>query len=162
MLSALAALALQTAQPAPVAGVTVEAPRPPPKLVRAYPAAGSTPPFGVLVLTLAFDQPMDPASAPAVAGGDAPECLPTWRLLPDAKTFVLLCSLRSGQAYRVAFPPGSNGFRSTQAKAPDALELAFTADPDKPEISLADALKSAGLKPEEGPVMDWRGGRPAG
>jgi hypothetical protein len=171
MSALLLALALQApaaapptppGQATPLGQVTVDAPRPPPKLVRAYPAAGATPPFGVLVLTLAYDQPMDPASAPRIAGPSAPECLPTWRLLPDARTFVLLCSLKPGAAYRLAFPAEARAFRSTQSKTSDPLDLAFTADADKPEISLADALKSAGLKPEDGPVMDWRGGKPAG
>lgn len=146
----------------PLNSVTVTALKPPPRLVRSYPAAGSTPPFGVLVLSMAFDQPMDPTSAPRIEGADAPECLPTWRLLPDGRTFVLLCSLKPGRAYRLAWAPERRAFRAVGSKPLEPMELAFTADADRPEISLADALKSAGLKPEDGPVMDWRGGRPAG
>jgi hypothetical protein len=153
----LALLALQAAAPPPVAPtpvspVVVEPPRDAPRLVRSYPAAGGDPAFGVLVLTLAFDQPMDPASAPAALGPDAPDCRPSWRLLADRKTFVRLCSLKAGAPAHLSL----SGFRSSQAKPAPAIDLAFTADGDKVETTVADALKSAGLRPEDEPVMDWR------
>ena len=161
LLAPLLALALQAAAPTPpppinpVDPITVEAPRAAPKLVSSYPAAGSEPPYGVLVLTLAFDQPMDPAHAPKSLGGpEAPACMPDWRLLPDRRTFVRLCSLDAGKPFRVALEAGA--FRSGQAKPLPAVEIAFTSDAEKIDASLADALKSAGRKPEEGPVVDWR------
>ena len=170
MLAALV-LALQAAAPppapaapvTPLSGVVVEAPRrAPPRLVRSYPAAGATAPFGVLVLTLAFDQPMDAKAGPgAPEGADAPACLPNWRLLNDARTFVLLCRLEAGRRYGVRLPGASGaGFRGAGARAAEPVELAFSTDPDKIDPDLAEALRSAGLKPEEGPVMDWRGPRP--
>ena len=161
----LALLALQAAPvpaavppptPTPVAPVVIEPPRDAPRLVRSYPAAGSAPAFGVLVLTLAFDQPMDPASAPASLGPDAPECRPSWRLLTDRKTFVRLCALKAEAATHVSL----SGFRSSQAKPAAAVDLAFTSDGERIDPNLADALKSAGLKPEDQPVMDWRSPTP--
>ncbi len=144
------------------ADVTVVAARgPTPQLVRSHPAAGTTAPFGVLVLTLAFDQPMDAASAPgAPSGADAPACLPDWRLLADRRTFVLLCSLKAGTAYRVRLPaPGAGAFRSTGARPAEPLDLAFSTDADKTDPDLGEALRSAGLTAKDGPVMDWRGPR---
>lgn len=150
-------LALQAAAPAPagqatpVSPVVVEAPRDAPRLVRTYPAAGAAAPFGVVVLTVSFDQPMDEASAPKALGPSPPDCRPSWRLLNDRRTFVRLCALKSGEAARLDL----SGFRSTQAKPAPAVALAFTGDADKVDASLEEALKSAALKPEDGPVMDW-------
>lgn len=149
-------LALQaaTAPPipdTPVAPVVIEPARNAPRLVRTYPVAGAVPPFGVLVLTVAFDQPMDPESAPKALGPAAPDCRPSWRLLADRKTFVLLCALKTAEAAHLTL----TGFRSSQAKPAGAVDLAFTGDADKVDADLEDALRSAGLKPEDGPVMDW-------
>ena len=144
--------------PPPVGEVTVYANRPPPALARTYPAAGAVAPFGVLVLTVAFDQLMDPASVEAAfAGPDAPDCLGRWRLLADKRTYVRLCSLQAGKSYRIRFADdGAKTFHSVLSKPPAPFDLAFTTEPDKTDASLADAIKSAGLKPEDGPVMDWR------
>ncbi len=131
--------------------VTVIGSREPPKVVRTFPAAGSTPAFGVLVLTVAFDQPMRPDSAPRVAGAGAPDCRPTWRLLADGKTFVALCALKAGEAAHLQLA----GFRNAADRLAAPVELAFTADIDKVDAALEDALKSAGLRAEDGPVMDW-------
>lgn len=148
----LALLALQAAPPPPPVGeVTVIGSREPPRVVRTFPAAGSTPAFGVVVLTVAFDQPMDAASAPRVAGDGAPDCRPTWRLLADRKTFVALCAVKAGEAAHLRLV----GFRNAGDRPAAPVELAFTADADKIDPALEDALKSAGLKPEDGPVMDW-------
>lgn len=142
----------------PVEVVTVEALRPQAKVAATYPAAGSTAPFGVLVLTVTFDQPMDPEGAdPALAGPDAPRCLPTWRLLPDARTYVLLCATEPGRSYTVRLGSDpARAIRSAQHKPSAPYELRFTTEPDRTDASLADALRSAGRKPTEGPVMDWR------
>lgn len=164
MIALALALLLQAPAPppsgvTPLGAVTVDAPRPPPKLARTYPAAGATSPFGVLVLTVVFDQPMDPARFDTPpAGDDAPQCLGRWRLLPDLRTFVRLCSLTAGRSYRLRFgADASAGFRNVLGKGPEPFELAFTTEADKTDTSLEEALKSAGLKPEEGPIMDWRG-----
>ena len=137
--------------PPPVGEVTVIGSREPPKVVRTFPAAGAAPSFGVLVLTVAFDQPMRADSAPRVAGDGAPDCRPTWRLLADGKTFVALCALRAGEAAHLRL----DGFRNAADRPAGPVELAFTADADKIDASLEDAMKSAALKPEDGPVMDW-------
>lgn len=138
----------------PVAPVIIEPRRDAPKLVRTYPAANAVADFGVLVLTIAFDQAMDPASAPKALGPAAPDCRPDWRLLSDRRTFVLLCALKTGEAARLSLA----GFRSSQDKPSPPIDLAFTGDADKVDPALEDALKSAGLKPEDGPVMDWSAG----
>ena len=162
----LAAL-LQAAAPAPppvtVEGVTVEAPRPQARVAATYPAQGAAAPFGVLVLTVTFDQPMDPEGADTgIAGPDAPRCLPTWRLLPDARTYVLLCSTEPGRSYAVRFGSDpARAIRSAQHKPSQPYELRFTTEPDRTDPSLADALRTAGRKATEGPVMDWRPPRPA-
>ena len=148
----LALLALQAAPaPPPVGEVTVIGSREPPRVVRIFPAAGSTPAFGVVVLTVAFDQPMDAASAPRELGPGAPDCRPSWRLLADGKTFVRLCALKAGEAAHLTL----NGFRNAADKRAAPLDLAFTGDADRVDPNLEDALKSAGLKPGDGPVMDW-------
>ena len=145
--------------PAPrVPEVTVIGSREAPKVVRTYPATGATPDFGVLVLTVAFDQTMRPDSGPRVAGDGAPDCRPNWRLLPDSKTFVALCALKAGEAAHLTLA----GFRNAADKPAAPVELAFTADADKIDPSLEEALKSAGLKPEDGPVMDWAPPPPGG
>ena len=146
-------LALAAAlQPSPPVGeVTVIGSREPPRVVRTFPATGATPDFGVLVLTVAFDQPMKVGSAPRVTGEGAPDCRPSWRLLGDGKTFVVLCALKSGEAAHLRL----EGFRNAADRPAAPVELAFTADADKVDTNLEDALKSAGLKPEDGPVMDW-------
>ncbi len=155
----LAALPLGAAPPAPavqpppppVGEVTVIGSREPPRVVRTYPATGASPEFGVLVLTVAFDQPMRADSAPRVAGEGAPDCRPTWRLLPDGKTFIALCAIKAGEAAHLRL----EGFRNAADRPAAPVELAFTADADRIAPSLEEALKSAGLKPEDGPVMDW-------
>ncbi len=145
-----------------VSGVTVEAPRPPPRRVRTYPAEGATVPFGVLVLTIGFDQPMSADRAPQMVGAagaeETPDCLPGWRLLPDRRTFVRLCTLKAGHAWRVRLE--GDAFRSSQSKPAEPLELSFRSDPQTTDTSLAEALKSAGRAPEEGPIVDWRAPRP--
>lgn len=145
-----------------VEGVTVNAPRPQAQVVSTYPAQGATTPFGVLVLTVTFDQPMDPAGADRALGGpEAPRCLPTWRLLNDARTYVLLCSTEAGKTYRLRFgAEPARALQSAQHRPAAPYELAFTTT-DRTDASLDDALRSAGRKPEEGPVMDWRVAAPA-
>ena len=160
----LLAAALLQSPPTTVEGVTVTgtAPRPQAQVASTYPAQGAVAPFGVLVLTVTFDQPMDPAGADrALGGADAPRCLPTWRLLNDARTYVLLCSTEAGRSYRLRFgAEPARALQSAQHRPAAPYELAFTTAPDRTDSNLDDALRSAGRKPEEGPVMDWRA--PAG
>lgn len=164
-LLAAALMQAASAQPAPVTveGVTVEAPRQQAKVASTYPAAGATAPFGVLVLSVTYDQPMDPEGADTALGGpDAPRCLATWRLLPDARTYVLLCSTEPGRSYTVRFGSDpARAIRSAQHKPSALFELRFTTAPDRTDPSLADALRTAGRRPTEGPVMDWRPPKPA-
>lgn len=154
----LATLALAQSPPTTVEGVTVTAPRAQAQVTATYPAQGAAIAFGVLVLSVTFDQPMDPAGADRALGGpDAPRCLPTWRLLADAKTYVVLCSTDPGKSYKLRFGADpARALQSAQHRPAAPYELAFTTADDRTDASLADALRSAGRKPEEGPVMDWR------
>src|SRR4051794_33767712 len=100
-LTAIAALlagptgAAAPAEPTTVSPLTIYPATPAPKIVRSYPAQGQAVPAGVLVIAVTFDQPMLDLAfdlGPA-AGGEAPQCLKTPRLLPDSHTFVLLCTV---------------------------------------------------------------------
>src|SRR4051812_17090871 len=86
-----------SAPPTRLSGVTVVAPAPTlPALVSSYPADGKVVSAGVLILKLTFDQKMDPDGWDYGKGDEAyPKCLDRPRLLPDQKTFVLLCTARA-------------------------------------------------------------------
>ena len=144
-LALAAAALLAQSPPTTVEGVTVTAPRAQAQVTATYPAQGAATPFGVLVLTVTFDQPMNPAGAdPALGGADAPRCLPTWRLLPDARTYVVLCSTESGKSYRVRLGADpARALHSAQHRPAAPYELAFTTAPDRTAASLSDALRSA-------------------
>ena len=101
-------LAQAQAQPTPpakeVSPVTIYPLRERPKVVATFPAAGQAVSPGVLILTVTFNQEMSPDrfDVAAAAGGEAPKCLKTPRLLDDSKTFGLLCTTRPGAAYALA------------------------------------------------------------
>lgn len=158
-------LAQAQAQPAPpakeVSPVTIYPLRERPKVVATYPAAGQAVSPGVLILTVTFDQEMSPAGvdvAPA-AGGDAPKCLKTPRLLDDGKTFALLCTTRPGAAYALAFNSGATGgFANVgdQRAEPGSLAFTTTKDSDGPR-SIDEAMKAAKLKSFDMPVQEMPG-----
>ena len=88
------ALAQTSSSPTRLSGVTVVAPSPTlPKVVSTFPEEGKSVAPGALILKVTFDQKMNPDGWDYGKGKDAyPNCLAHPRLLPDEKTFVLLCT----------------------------------------------------------------------
>ncbi|MBI1197089.1 MAG: hypothetical protein GC203_04425 [Phenylobacterium sp.] len=152
LFASLAAAADPPAQPHEVQGVVVAPVTEPPRLVGSFPAAGQAVAPGVLVLKLTFDQKMLETGfdlAPA-AGGDAPDCLKTPRLLNDAKTFVLLCTTKPGHSYSIALnaaPAPDRGFANIGHTRAAPATLAFTTTSADPVRKLEDAMKTASLDP---------------
>ena len=168
-----AAAAAQSAQrppdppPGAAAEVTVRArPSAGPAVVSTYPAQGAVVAAGTLVLTVTFNQEMTPAgwSYAKAAGLDFPTCLKTPRLLPDKRTFVLLCATRQGRSYGVGLDADpAEGFADAFHRFAPRVDLRFSTDPhEEPVRALADALSAAGLKPSDDPIDDWIGAAPAG
>jgi len=165
-LSSCAALA--QAAPAPlklpptdVSPVTIYPTSAPPKVVATFPAAGQALAGGVLILTITFDQQMTPGGfdVAAAAGGEAPPCLKTPRLLDDGKTFALLCTTDGGKAYRLAFNGGAQGgFANIGDRRAEPSTLAFTTTTDSSgPRSVQDAMKQANLKTFDMPVQETPG-----
>lgn len=159
--------------PAPaneVSALIIYPPTPVPRLVASYPAEGGTIAPGVLVLKLTFDQIMSRTGfdiAPVVAasttgapvpGPETPTCLKTPRLLNDGRTFVLLCTLRAGRAYALAFNSApAGGFANIAENRAGPTSLRFTTSRDDPVRSLDEAMKLQGLTPLEVPVQESPG-----
>jgi hypothetical protein len=144
------------AAPKTVAPVTVFPHSEPPKLVASFPAAGQAVAPGVLVLKITFDQKMDEHafSFAAAAGGQAPACLKTPRLLADDKTFVLLCTTAPATAYALAFnaAPQGAGFQSIAGGRAPPAELSFSTDDSDSTRDLDAALKIAKLTQNDVPI----------
>ncbi len=163
-LLALAALAMpaialgQTAsKPTAVSGIVVAAPaKEPPKVIATFPAAGKTVAPGALILKVVFDQKMNPGGWDYGKGADAyPACLERPRLLPDEKTFVLLCTVGGNRKFSVSLNDGRDGgFENLagQRATPGAFD--FATDNGNSSQTIEDAMKAASLKVDEGPVMD--------
>jgi hypothetical protein len=155
MILELMAAAAAASPPTPVAELRVPG-GPPPKVVASFPAQGAETPAGVLVIKLAFDQPMTPDSwsygtAPT---GDLPKCLAKPRLLADKRTFALLCSVAPHKTYAISVNPapafaGANG----RLAATDTLSFSTT---DTQVLALHDALEQAGLTDADDPIMTWK------
>jgi hypothetical protein len=147
------------AAPSPnvVAPVTVYPKTDAPKIVKSYPAAGQALSAGILVLTVTFDQPMLKTGfdIEAAAGGEAPKCLKTPRLLDDGKTFVLLCTTEPHKAYAFAFnaaPQG--GFENVGEHRAERATLAFTTTDGGGPNTLHDAMKAANLRDLDMPIQE--------
>lgn len=144
-------------QPPPVSPLTVYPKTDAPKIVRSFPAAGQALSAGVMVLSVTFDQPMLKTGfdfGPA-AGGEAPHCLKTPRLLNDAKTFVLLCTTDPHKTYALAFnarPQG--GFENVAEHRADPATLAFSTTDGKGPADIREAMKAANLTPLDMPIQD--------
>jgi hypothetical protein len=93
-------------------------------------------------------------------GADAyPQCLDRPRLLPDEKTFVLLCTAPTNGKFSITFnqaPSGMGAFENLAGQKATPSTLSFTTGDSIALVSIADAMKAAGLKTDEGPVMDSR------
>jgi hypothetical protein len=142
-----------------VTGVVVSAPsKEPPAVASTYPAAGASISPGTLVLKITFTQRMDPSGWRFDRGADGyPQCLARPRLLPDEKTFVLLCSVGGEGRFSVLLnAPGTGGFANLAGQRAAPFELQFTTTGGASLGTLQDAMKAAGLKAEDDPVMDKR------
>ena len=159
---AFPALAQTSSSSTRVSGVTVVAPAATlPMVVSTYPADGKTVTGGVLVLKVTFDQKMAPDGWDYGKGTDAyPQCLDRPRLLPDEKTFVLLCTAPTRARFSVTLNQSTAGgaFANLAGQKAAPFALNFATGDSTALASLDDAIKAAGLKPDEGPVMDSRPG----
>ena len=146
--------------PTQVTGVIVTTPaKEPPSVVSVYPAAGAAISPGALVVRITFSQRMDPGAWRFEKSADAryPQCLARPRLLNDEKTFVLLCSVGGQSQFSMTLNgPGDGGFVNQAGQRALPYELKFSTTDGGSIGSLQDALKAAGLKPEDDPVMDKR------
>jgi hypothetical protein len=157
--AATPALAQTASTPTRLSGVTVVAPAPTlPKVVSTYPETGKSVAPGALILKVTFDQKMDPGGWDFGKGANAyPDCLARPRLEPDEKTFVLLCTVGPKSSFSVTLNTSGQGAFENQAgqkATPAAFD--FTTDDEKSLATIAEAMKAAGLKADEGPVMDLR------
>jgi hypothetical protein len=155
--SAAPALAQTASTPTHLSGVTVVAPAPTlPKVVSTYPEEGKSVAPGALILKVTFDQKMDPDGWDFGKGANAyPDCLARPRLEPDEKTFVLLCTVGPKSSFSVTLNGSSQGaFENLAGQKATPAAFNFTTDGEKSLDTIADAMKAAGLKADEGPVMD--------
>jgi hypothetical protein len=142
-----------------VSGVVVAAPsKQLPAVVSTYPAAGAVVAPGVLVLKLTFDQRMSPSAFRFDRAEDRyPSCLARPRLLPDEKTFVLLCTVGPDAKFSMQLNgAGDGGFANLANQRATPMLLQFSTKNGLSLASMKDAMKSAGLKDEDDPVMDRR------
>jgi hypothetical protein len=145
-----------SAPPTRLSGVTVVAPAPTlPAVVSTYPANGKSVAPGALILKVTFDQKMDPDGWDYGKGSGAyPKCLDRPRLLPDQKTFVLLCTAGAKGSFSVTLNQSSAGFENLAGQKASAATIDFTTNDGESLANIPDAMKAAGLKADEGPVMD--------
>ena len=141
--------------PTALEGVEVAVSKNSPSVVSTVPKAGSTVDPGVMILTVTFDQHMDPDGWRYAKGanGEYPDCLAKPRLLGDSKTFVLLCTTLSNRNYAVRFnEPEEAGFTGVGHRSAVPFELNFTTAKGHPVSSLPQALTVAGLHDDDSPV----------
>ena len=155
--AATPALAQTASSPTRLSGVTVVAPAPTlPKVVSTFPEDGKSVAPGALILKITFDQKMNPDGWDYGKGADGyPNCLARPRLEPDQKTFVLLCTAGPQSHFSITVNSSGQGAFENEAgqKATPAV-FSFATDDEKALGTIADAMKAAGLKADEGPVMD--------
>jgi hypothetical protein len=150
-------LAQTSSSPTRLSGVTVMAPAPTlPKVVSTFPEEGKSVTPGAVILKVTFDQKMDPNGWDFGKGADAyPDCLARPRLEPDEKTFVLLCTAGSNSRFSITLnSSGRGGFENGAGQKATPAGFNFTTNDEKSLGTIADAMKEAGLKADEGPVMD--------
>jgi hypothetical protein len=155
-LCSLAALPAAAETPKVVQELVV-VPGPGPTIVATYPKPQQVVPSGTVVLKIVFNQPMTPdawAYAKS-AEGDFPDCLAQPRLLPDARTFVLLCNLaQANRTYAVEINLAPR-FVSADGRTAKPYTLTFSTNDDITR-GLHDALAQAGLDDAADPIMSWR------
>ena len=155
--AAAPALAQTSSSPTRLSGVTVMAAAPTlPKVVSTFPEEGKSVAPGALILKITFDQKMDPDGWDYGKGTDAyPDCLARPRLEPDEKTFVLLCTAGPKSRFSITLnSSGKGGFENGAGQKATPAAFNFATDEEKSLATIADAMKAAGLKADEGPVMD--------
>ena len=119
-----------------------------------------------MVLKVTFSQAMSPTGwryAP-VEGAAFPRCLDRPRLLPDAKTFVLMCVTTADGSWGVRLQGaggGEPGFIAAGGKPLAPYDLKFTTTADRPVASLADAMTAASLTDDQSPIMDDKAQAPS-
>lgn len=151
------ALAQTASSPTPLRGLVVAAKaKTPPMVVSTFPAAGKSVTPGALILKVTFDQNMNADGWDYAKGAGAyPRCLARPRLLPDNKTFVLLCTAPANAKFSIAFnSTTSGGFENLAGQRATAAALDFSTGDGQSLATIADAMTAAGLKADEGPVMD--------
>lgn len=151
------ALAQTASSPTRLSGVMVAAPaKTAPMVVSTYPAAGKTVTPGALIVTVTFDQVMNPDGWDYAKGADLyPQCLARPRLLADEKTFVLLCTTPPKARFSIALNASTaGGFENLAGQRAMPAQVDFSTDDGKSMATITDAMKAAGLKPDQGPVMD--------
>jgi hypothetical protein len=154
--AAAPALAQTSSKPTRLSGVTVSAPAPTlPKVVSTYPEDGKAVSAGVLILKVTFDQKMNPDGWDFGKGADSyPQCLDRPRLLADEKTFILLCTAGGSGRFSITFNQTANGFENLAGQKATPAAVNFTTTDSLAIVNIPDAMKAAGLKLDEGPVMD--------
>ena len=158
------ALAQTASSPTRLSTVTVVTPaKTLPMVVSTFPAAGGKVTPGALILKVTFDQVMSPDGWDYAKGTDAyPRCLARPRLLSDEKTFVLLCTAPPNARFSVAFnATQAGGFENLAGQRAVSTVIDFSTDDGKALATIADAMKAADLKPDQGPVMDIKPAQPA-
>ena len=137
----------------PIPDVVVVAPKPV-KVVGVYPADGSSVAGGTVIIRISFDQNMSPGAWSYTKSdkGRFPNCLAQPRLLPDKRSFVLLCSLDLNTAYAFDIN-ASPTFETTGGRKAPAYPVSFRTSGDI-NIGLHQALSSAGLQDADDPIMN--------
>ncbi len=140
-----------------VRGITVAPPaKVGPKVVSTFPEAGKSVQPGAIILKVTFDQKMSPDGWDYGKGQDRyPNCLARPRLLSDEKTFILLCTAGPNTHFSVQFnSTDQGGFINLAGQRATPSGTDFTTLDGASLSTIADAMKAAGLKADEGPVMD--------
>lgn len=155
----------QTASSPPtrLSGLTVVAPaKEPPKVVSTFPEAGKPVQPGALIVKVTFDQKMDPAGWDYAKGQNRyPSCLDRPRLLADEKTFILLCTAGPDQRFSVTLnATTAGGFVNMAGQRATPGEVDFSTVDGAALSTIGEAMKAAGLKPDQGPVMEGLPGPP--
>jgi hypothetical protein len=146
---------LATLPPKTVAPVTVTPRTNPPKVVSTFPASGQVVAAGVLIVHVTFDQTMDEKGFVFVSppGAAMPKCLGVPRLLKDEKTFALLCTTETNRNYSLALnTPAHAGVANVSRTRAEPALLAFSTSGEMGPRNLEDALKAAGLTPDDVPI----------